>query len=45
MGANCTIICGTTIGKYAFIGAGAVINNNVKNYALMVEYLLNRLVG
>ena len=36
MGANCTIICGTTIGKYAFIGAGAVINNNVKNYALMV---------
>ena len=36
MGANCTIICGTTIGKYAFIGAGAVINKNVKNYALMV---------
>ena len=31
MGANCTIICGTTIGKYAFIGAGAVINKNVKN--------------
>ena len=36
MGANCTIICGTIIGKYAFIGAGAVINKNVKNYALMV---------
>ena len=36
MGANCTIICGTTIGRYAFIGAGAVINKNVKNYALMV---------
>ena len=36
MGANCTIICGAIIGRYAFIGAGAVINKNVKNYALMV---------
>ena len=36
MGANCTIVCGIIIGKYAFIGAGAVINKNVKNYALMV---------
>ena len=36
MGANCTIICGTTIGKYAFIGAGGVVNKNVKNFALMV---------
>jgi len=36
MGANCTIICGITIGKYAFIGAGAVINRNVKDFALMV---------
>ncbi len=35
-GANCTIICGITIGQYAFIGAGAVINKNVKPYALMV---------
>jgi UDP-2-acetamido-3-amino-2,3-dideoxy-glucuronate N-acetyltransferase len=36
LGANCTIVCGTTIGKYAFIGAGAVINKNVPDYALMV---------
>lgn len=36
LGANCTIICGITIGKYAFVGAGAVINKNVKNFALMV---------
>jgi len=36
LGANCTIVCGITIGEYAFIGAGAVINKNVKPYALMV---------
>jgi UDP-2-acetamido-3-amino-2,3-dideoxy-glucuronate N-acetyltransferase len=36
LGANCTIICGTTIGGYAFIGAGAVINRDVPAYALMV---------
>ncbi len=36
LGANCTIICGCTIGEYAFIGAGAVINKDVKPYALMV---------
>ena len=36
LGANCTIICGVTIGEYAFIGAGAVVNKNVKPYALMV---------
>ncbi len=36
LGANCTIVCGTTIGEYAFIGAGAVINKDVKPYALMV---------
>jgi UDP-2-acetamido-3-amino-2,3-dideoxy-glucuronate N-acetyltransferase len=36
LGANCTIVCGVTIGKYAFIGAGAVINKDVKPYALMV---------
>ncbi len=29
LGANCTIVCGTTIGEYAFIGAGAVINKDV----------------
>ncbi len=36
LGANCTIICGVTIGRYAFVGAGAVINSDVKPYALMV---------
>jgi UDP-2-acetamido-3-amino-2,3-dideoxy-glucuronate N-acetyltransferase len=36
LGANCTIICGTTIGEFAFIGAGAVVNKDVPAYALMV---------
>ena len=36
LGANCTIVCGLTIGEYAFIGAGAVVNKDVKPYALMV---------
>lgn len=36
LGANCTIVCGSTIGEYAFVGAGAVINRNVAPYALMV---------
>ena len=36
LGANCTIICGVTIGEYAFIGAGAVVNKNVPDFALMV---------
>lgn len=36
LGANCTIVCGVTIGEYAFIGAGAVINKDVKSYALLV---------
>lgn len=36
LGANSTIVCGTTIGEYAFIGAGAVINRDVPNFALMV---------
>lgn len=35
-GANCTIVCGVTIGEFAFIGAGAVILKDVKNYALVV---------
>ena len=36
LGANCTIVCGVRIGHNAFIGAGAVVNKNVKPYALMV---------
>ena len=32
LGANCTIVCGVTIGKYAFVGAGAVINRDVPAY-------------
>ncbi|PRQ61361.1 N-acetyltransferase [Vibrio sp. V01_P9A10T6] len=36
LGANCTIICGIEIGEYALVGAGAVVNKNVKAYALMV---------
>ena len=36
LGANCTIVCGTTIGAFAFIGAGAVIQRDVPDFALMV---------
>ena len=35
LGANCTIVCGTVIGEYAFIAAGAVVTRDVKSYALM----------
>jgi UDP-2-acetamido-3-amino-2,3-dideoxy-glucuronate N-acetyltransferase len=36
LGANCTIVCGVTVGEYAFIGAGTVVNKDVPAYALMV---------
>lgn len=36
IGANATIVCGVTIGEYALVGSGAVINKDVKPYALMV---------
>ena len=36
LGANCTIVCGITIGEHAFVGAGAVVNRDVPAYALMV---------
>lgn len=36
IGANATIVCGITIGKYAFIGAGSVVTKSVRDYALIV---------
>ena len=36
LGANCTIVCGVMIGENAFIGAGSVVNKDVKPFALMV---------
>ncbi len=36
LGANCTIVCGVTIGAYAFVGAGAVINRDVPDFAIVV---------
>ena len=36
LGANCTIVCGHTIGQYAFVGAGAVVTKDVPDHALMV---------
>lgn len=36
LGANCTIICGHTIGKYAFVAAGAVITKDIPDYALVM---------
>ena len=35
LGANCTIVCGSTVGEHAFVAAGAVVNRDVKAYALM----------
>jgi UDP-2-acetamido-3-amino-2,3-dideoxy-glucuronate N-acetyltransferase len=35
LGANSTIVCGTTIGRYAFIGAGAVVTRDIPDYALV----------
>jgi UDP-2-acetamido-3-amino-2,3-dideoxy-glucuronate N-acetyltransferase len=36
LGANCTVVCGVTIGAHAFIGAGAVVNRDVPDFALML---------
>ena len=36
LGANCTIICGAKVGRYSFVGAGAVVTADVPNYALVV---------
>ncbi len=36
IGANATIVCGITIGRYAFVGAGAVVTKNIPDYALVI---------
>ena len=36
LGANCTVVCGSTIGAYAFVGAGAVVTNDVPDHALVL---------
>jgi len=36
LGANCTLVCGTTIGQWAFVGAGAVVSRDVPDHALVV---------
>jgi UDP-2-acetamido-3-amino-2,3-dideoxy-glucuronate N-acetyltransferase len=36
LGANCTIVCGNTVGQFAFVAAGAVVTSNVADYALVV---------
>ncbi len=36
LGANCTIVCGVTIGRYAFLGAGAIVTRDVQDHALVV---------
>lgn len=36
LGANCTIVCGVTVGQNAFVGAGAVVNRDVPDFALVV---------
>lgn len=36
LGANCTIVCGVTIGEFAFVGAGTVVNRDVPPFALIV---------
>jgi len=36
LGANCTIVCGNTVGRYAFVGAGAVVQRDIPDFALVV---------
>ena len=36
LGANCTVVCGHEVGRYAFVGAGAVVTRNIPDYALVV---------
>ena len=43
LGANSTIVCGTTVGAYAFVGAGAVVSRDVPAFALVVGVPAQRL--
>lgn len=43
LGANCTIVCGVTLGEFAFVGAGAVVNRDVLAYSLMVGVPANQI--
>ena len=36
LGANCTVVCGVTVGRHAFVGAGALVNRDVPDFALML---------
>jgi UDP-2-acetamido-3-amino-2,3-dideoxy-glucuronate N-acetyltransferase len=36
LGANCTLVCGVTVGRYAFVGAGSVVTHDVPDFALVV---------
>lgn len=36
LGANCTVVCGVSVGEYAFVGAGSVVNRDVPDFALVV---------
>lgn len=45
LGANSTIVCGNTVGRYSFIGAGAVVTRDVPDYALMVGTPPKELAG
>jgi UDP-2-acetamido-3-amino-2,3-dideoxy-glucuronate N-acetyltransferase len=43
LGANCTVVCGITIGRYAFVAAGAVVNRDVPDFALVAGVPARRL--
>ncbi len=43
LGANATIICGVTLGRYSFIGAGAVVNKSILDHALVVGNLAKQI--